>query len=162
MDSACVAFPSHFSTHQPEPEASLIIPAFRLANMWNFADLRAYLMPLAEKVLGDVDKIVFAREFQVDKWITPAYINLCRRTEPINSEEAAKIGLDGVLLISRTREEWYTSFQGARCRSCNSGTSNRGCNSCGKYWSLGDMPDTHIGEKIDTWVKNGSVFATAT
>ncbi|KAG8723073.1 hypothetical protein FRC11_002565, partial [Ceratobasidium sp. 423] len=60
-----VLYASHFSTHQPEPEASLIIPAFQLANMWNFSDLRAFLLPLAEKHLSDIDKILFAREFNI-------------------------------------------------------------------------------------------------
>ncbi|KAG8744332.1 hypothetical protein FRC10_010312 [Ceratobasidium sp. 414] len=86
--------PSHFSAHQPEPEASLIIPAFRLANMWNFAELCAYLKPLAERVLGDVDKIVFAREFAVTEWLAPAHANLCLREKRLTTQEAGKLGLD--------------------------------------------------------------------
>ncbi|CAE6476336.1 unnamed protein product [Rhizoctonia solani] len=103
-----VLYASFFSTRQPEPEASLIIPAFRLANMWNFSDLREHLVPLAERVLGDTAKIAFAREFNIDQWIAPAYARLCQRKEPLDSEEAKTIGLEGVLFISRIREGRYT------------------------------------------------------
>ncbi|CAE6450670.1 unnamed protein product [Rhizoctonia solani] len=89
-----IGFPSYFTTHQPTPEASLIVPAFRLANMWNFSDLRAYLLPLAETALGDVDKIVFAREFDIQSWLVPAHKNLCERPEPITTEEARRLGID--------------------------------------------------------------------
>ncbi|KAF8598499.1 hypothetical protein BDV93DRAFT_413627, partial [Ceratobasidium sp. AG-I] len=99
-----VLYATHFSTNQPAPEASLIIPAFRLANKWNFADLRTYLIPLAEKVLSDVDKIVFAREFDVKDWLAPAHTRLCQRKEPPNSEEASKLGVGSLLLILRIRE----------------------------------------------------------
>ncbi|QRW20917.1 The BTB (BR-C, ttk and bab)/POZ (Pox virus and Zinc finger) domain [Rhizoctonia solani] len=68
-----VLYARQFSNNQLAPEASLIIPAFRLANMWNFSALRAYLLPLAEKNLGDVDKIAFAGEFGIKNWLAPAH-----------------------------------------------------------------------------------------
>ncbi|KAG8697272.1 hypothetical protein FRC08_006644 [Ceratobasidium sp. 394] len=116
-----VMYASHFSAHQPEPEASLIIPAFRLANMWNFAELCAYLKPLAERVLGDVDKIVFAREFKVTEWLAPAHAKLCLREEKITTEEADKLGLSSLLFISRFREDNPRGTNGmtANCTHCN-------------------------------------------
>ncbi|CAE6492420.1 unnamed protein product [Rhizoctonia solani] len=96
-----VLYASHFSTHQPEPEASLIIPAFRLANMWNFADLRTFLLPLAEKHLSDIDNILFAREFDIKDWLAPAHIRLCERQEKLTTEEARKLGVDSILLVAR-------------------------------------------------------------
>ncbi|KAJ1305368.1 hypothetical protein OPQ81_000383 [Rhizoctonia solani] len=87
-----VLYASHFSLHQPEPEASLIIPAFRLANMWNFFDLRSFLLPLAEKHLNDIDKILFAREFDIKDWLAPAHIRLCQRQEKLTTEDARKLG----------------------------------------------------------------------
>ncbi|KAG9075093.1 hypothetical protein FRC06_010269, partial [Ceratobasidium sp. 370] len=100
-----VLYASHFSAHQPEPEGSLIIPAFRLANMWNFMELCAYIKPLAEKALSDVDKIVFAREFKVAEWLAPAHARLCLREERITTQEAEKLGINSLLYISRFREE---------------------------------------------------------
>ncbi|KAF8754728.1 hypothetical protein RHS01_05889 [Rhizoctonia solani] len=100
-----VLYASHYAKDRPEPKPTLIIPAFRLANMWRFAELCAHLMPIAETMFSEVDKIVFAREFQLEEWIIPAHIKLCQRDSPLNSEEATKIGLSSVLFISRIREE---------------------------------------------------------
>ncbi|QRV99782.1 The BTB (BR-C, ttk and bab)/POZ (Pox virus and Zinc finger) domain [Ceratobasidium sp. AG-Ba] len=100
-----VLYATRFSNHQTAPEASLIIPAFRLANKWSFEDLRTFLLPLAEKELGDIDKIIFAREFNIQDWLAPAHINLCKRDGPFTTEEAQKLGIDSLLFIYRTREE---------------------------------------------------------
>ncbi|CAE6527475.1 unnamed protein product, partial [Rhizoctonia solani] len=96
-----VLYASQFSTDQAAPKAALIVPAFRLANMFNFSELRSYLLPLAEQNLGDVDKIVFAREFDIKEWLAPAHIRLCQREELLNSEEARKLGAERVLIILR-------------------------------------------------------------
>ncbi|EUC67584.1 BTB domain protein [Rhizoctonia solani AG-3 Rhs1AP] len=106
-----VLYASLFSSNQPTPEAPLIIPAFRLANLFNFSELRAYLLPLAEKSLGDVDKIVFAREFGIEEWLVPAYTQLCQREERLSVEEARKLEVDSVLMISHLREQ-YRSMSG--------------------------------------------------
>ncbi|CUA72026.1 hypothetical protein RSOLAG22IIIB_04887 [Rhizoctonia solani] len=101
-----VLYASQFSTEQATPKAALIVPAFRLANMFNFSELRSYLLPLAEQNLGDVDKIVFAREFDIKEWLAPAHIRLCQREELLNSEEARKLGAESVLIILRMREQY--------------------------------------------------------
>lgn len=61
-------------------------------------------MPLAEKNLGDVDKITFAWEFDIKDWLAPAHVRLCQRAEPLTTDEAKKLGLQSVLLIFRMRE----------------------------------------------------------
>ncbi|CAE6515600.1 unnamed protein product [Rhizoctonia solani] len=127
-----LVFPSHFSTHQPEPEASLIIPAFRLANMWNFSDLRAFLLPLAEKHLSDIDKILFAREFDIKDWLAPAHIRLCQRQEKITTEEAQKLGVNSLLLIARLG---------------NQGTP-----------MVGNQSNPSIETDVNQWVDDGCVF----
>ncbi|KAH7338058.1 hypothetical protein B0J17DRAFT_572054 [Rhizoctonia solani] len=101
-----VLYASLFSSHQPSLEAPLIVPVFRLANMFKFAELRAYLLPLAEKSLNDADKIVFAKEFSVKQWLAPAYTRLCQREERLSIEEARKLEVDSVLMISHMREQY--------------------------------------------------------
>ncbi|KAG8742103.1 hypothetical protein FRC11_014508, partial [Ceratobasidium sp. 423] len=95
-----------YASNLPAPEAPLIIPAFRLSNLLSFSDLRAFLLPLAEKNLDDVDKIVFAREFDIKEWLAPAHMRLCKREALLSTEEARKLGVDSVLLISRMREQY--------------------------------------------------------
>ncbi|KAF8598502.1 hypothetical protein BDV93DRAFT_561213 [Ceratobasidium sp. AG-I] len=159
-----VLYATRFSTYHPDPDASLIIPAFRLANMWNFADLRTYLLPLAEKVLGDIDKIVFAREFDVKDWLAPAHTRICQRTEALTSEEAKKLGIESLLLILRIRE--VRSGQGVTppdCPNICGYTLQTYCNNCGKrpFSALtGTLADAVVGGKVKTWIDSGCIFAT--
>ncbi|KAH7338082.1 hypothetical protein B0J17DRAFT_410342 [Rhizoctonia solani] len=175
-----VLYASHFSSNQPEPEASLIIPAFRLANMWNFSDLRAFLLPLAEKYLSDIDKILFAREFEIKDWLAPAHIRLCERQEKLTTEEARKLGVDSLLLIARlggqgSSKPRVTSGQ-RYCTSCigftNGGGSYPTCTGCqngsGNYgYFIYNGPGTLFGGNQDSdsletevkkWVQDGCVF----
>ncbi|KAG8744331.1 hypothetical protein FRC10_010311 [Ceratobasidium sp. 414] len=152
-----VLYASHFSSHQPEPEASLIIPAFRLANMWNFSELCAYLKPLAERVLSDVDKVVFAREFEVTEWLVPAHTKLCLRGEKITTQEAGKLGLDSLLFISRFREEHPRTLNGtARCNSCES----ENCYHCGGEMTVTKaLPaEDDVKAQVQTWLDGGCVL----
>ncbi|CAE6525413.1 unnamed protein product [Rhizoctonia solani] len=130
-----VLYANRFSTNQLAPSPAIIIPAFRLANMWHFEELCAHLRPIAEKMFSDVDRIVFARQFQLDQWIIPAHINLCQRKTPLNSEEASKIGLQSLLFISRVREEMLKNASRT-------------------------MSDSVIRAKADNWIKSGCKFAT--
>ncbi|KAG8737469.1 hypothetical protein FRC10_008153 [Ceratobasidium sp. 414] len=95
----------HYSNDKPAHDVSLLVPALRLANMWNFSELRALLIPLAEKTLNDVDKIIYSREFGVAEWLAPAHVQLCMRDTPLTKEEAAKLGFDSLLIISHLREK---------------------------------------------------------
>ncbi|KAG8767256.1 hypothetical protein FRC12_006370 [Ceratobasidium sp. 428] len=152
-----VLYASHFSAHQPEPEAALIIPAFRLANMWNFVELCTYLRPLAERVLGDVDKIIFAREFGVAEWLAPAYAKLCLREEKITTEEARKLGVDSLLFITRFREEHPKEVTGsAHCSSCNT----TGCYNCGGDMKVtGNTPgEEDVKVTAQKWLDGGCVL----
>ncbi|KAH7337984.1 hypothetical protein B0J17DRAFT_717666 [Rhizoctonia solani] len=152
-----VLYASHFSAQQPAPDPSLIIPAFRLANMWNFSDLRDYLVPLAEQVLGDAAKITFAREFHIEQWIVPAYIRLCHRKEPLDSDEAKMIGLEGVLLISRIREGKYTKNPRTTC--CQHDALLY-CGDCGGNPAMDEILtlEEESEVEINSWVQNGYKF----
>ncbi|KDN37627.1 hypothetical protein RSAG8_10032, partial [Rhizoctonia solani AG-8 WAC10335] len=99
-----VLYASHFPK-TPVPEAPLVVPALRLANLLGFSDIRGYLLPLAEKNLDDVDKIAFAREFDIKEWLVPALVRLCKRDAVLSIEEARKLELDSILLIWRMREQ---------------------------------------------------------
>ncbi|KAG8703133.1 hypothetical protein FRC08_003055 [Ceratobasidium sp. 394] len=165
-----VLYATRFSTYQPTPEASLIIPAFRLANKWSFEDLRNYLLPLAEKELTDIDKIVFAREFGIKAWLAPAHTRLCQRKEPLNTDEAVKLGVHSLLLISRLREFPRPAHASATyvCGPCAGYTiygsgSGMNCNVCGRRDRVvssqsGTSNNESIGAKVEKWVEDGCVF----
>jgi hypothetical protein len=158
---------SRFSDDRPSTEASLIIPAFRLANLWRFSDLCALLQPLADKVMSDVDKIVFAREFNIWEWLPTAHVRLCQRQEPLTVEEATKLGMHSLLMISRLREEFPPLLASSQALSC-AGVSGSGryrgnfghCTGCitQSLHSTASVT-SKLEEMIKEWVQNGCVLA---
>ncbi|KAL5633930.1 hypothetical protein ACGC1H_005951 [Rhizoctonia solani] len=159
----------------PKLETPLLLAAFRLAHMWRFSDIQTYLLPLVEKALGDLDRIMFAREFDIQEWLAPAYKNLCQRPEPITIEEARKLGMDSLLLIAHIREQFRPpkSAGGSSvvyCQSCagvHHTSYSKTCTSCGHdaypaYYhnnsALNISTSTAIATKINQWVAGGCVW----
>ncbi|KAG8767258.1 hypothetical protein FRC12_006372 [Ceratobasidium sp. 428] len=157
-----VLYASHFSAQQPAPEASLIIPAFRLAHMWNFGELCGYLMPLAEQVLNDIDKITFAREFEdVKEWLVPAHVRLCLRSERLTTQEAEKLGLNSTLFISRFRDEFHPKGPNVSIK-CPDGCELAKCKKCDKdlQKETREMPaESEVQKKVKEWVDNGCILS---
>ncbi|KAG8725913.1 hypothetical protein FRC11_001191 [Ceratobasidium sp. 423] len=167
---------------QPAPEAPLIIPAFRLANLLGFSELRTYLLPLAEKNLDDVDKIVFAREFGIKEWLAPAHIRLYKREEHLSVEEACKLGVYSVLMISRMREKKRGQTKAVvgqyYCNNCiglqclTHGSNSYCCYNCNSrsvalslYNGPGTMggtstntDDSVLEEEVKKWVEDGDAM----
>jgi hypothetical protein len=124
--------------------------------MWNFSELCSYLMPLAERVLSDIDKIVFAREFNVSDWLAPAYIKLCQRNERLTTEEARKIGIDGVIFVSRFREEKLMPAGGAqaKCVHCSEDLCCKKCEAA--IHTVAPAQDENaVAEKVKSWLDSG-------
>ncbi|KAG9095687.1 hypothetical protein FRC06_009538 [Ceratobasidium sp. 370] len=78
--------------------------ALQLADMWDFAHHRAYLLEMAFNTFDIVDQIVLAEQFNVRDRIQRLYLQLCQRHEPLTMEEARKLGLEGTALVGRLRE----------------------------------------------------------
>ncbi|ELU36195.1 BTB domain-containing protein [Rhizoctonia solani AG-1 IA] len=167
-----------YASNQPALEANLIIPAFRLAHIFDFSDLYAFLLPLAEENLDDANKIVFARELEITKWLVPSHVRLCKREKPLTTQEAKKIGVESVLLISRMREQHrcqsprlsltigkyycdncagvtYEPVGGYKCWGCATHT-NAGllCNGTG-HTRVPVVDDDAIEAGVKKWVKDG-------
>ncbi|KAH7871452.1 uncharacterized protein C8R40DRAFT_1054708 [Lentinula edodes] len=53
-----------------------------------------------------IDMIVMAEKYGITKWLRPAYISFCKRTEPLQLNEAERIGLDKVVKLIQAREEF--------------------------------------------------------
>ncbi|CAE7064160.1 unnamed protein product [Rhizoctonia solani] len=157
-----ILYANHFASSKPTPDESLIIPAFRLANLLSFKELRMFLLPHAEDNLGDVDKIVFAREFDIKDWLAPAHIHLCQRSSPLSTDEARKLGVDSVLLIWRMREQHLNRPSGSPstfitnqnyCYSCAgltyTGQANT-CNKCSNSYGYGYLRCDGAGRVVTT------------
>ncbi|CAE6480061.1 unnamed protein product [Rhizoctonia solani] len=157
-------YDGEYAQRPTEPDLPVVLSAFRLAHMWNFTELRKRLLPRLEKLLSDVDKIVYAREFDIEGWVTPAYIRLYRRVEPLNTEEAEKLGFKIAMLIFRLREEKYSAAYQQCCgqvpivESMSVSLQTR-CDACGNRRNMnGNATDKAIEERIKVWEKGGQVF----
>jgi hypothetical protein len=144
--------------------------------MWNFSDLRAYLLPLAEEVLGDVDKIIFAREFDIEDWLTPAHMKLCQRLEPLTTEEATKLGVHSLLMIARLREEFRpprpssssAQYYCGNCVGLSYSSNYATCGTCnthsyGYFYSnnastQSSATSTALETRVKNWVGDGCVL----
>ncbi|CAE6446118.1 unnamed protein product [Rhizoctonia solani] len=164
-------------SHQSATEVPLIIPAFRLANVLKFFELCAELLPIVEKDLGDVEKVVLAREFEIKEWLAPAHVRLCQREAPLTNAEARKLGVDSVLIISLMREKHRGPNREpttnddycADCVGLNHHSNSYKCDNCGnpgghfryvgpgKLWGQNKFNSTAIEAGVAKWVENGCV-----
>ncbi|KAL1712973.1 hypothetical protein EV715DRAFT_212633 [Schizophyllum commune] len=82
----------------------------RLASMWSVPSLRQVAIREIEPNVTPVDKIVLAREFGLgETWLLPAFVALCRSSEPLEYEHAERLGLRSVLEIVRINREMSCS-----------------------------------------------------
>ncbi|KAI5830530.1 hypothetical protein K523DRAFT_415815 [Schizophyllum commune Tattone D] len=78
----------------------------RLASMWSVTSLRQVAIREIEPNATPIDKIVLAREFGLgEAWLLPAFVALCRSSEPLEYEDAERLGLRTVLEIVRINRE---------------------------------------------------------
>ncbi|KAI5890028.1 uncharacterized protein SCHCODRAFT_02749871 [Schizophyllum commune H4-8] len=78
----------------------------RLASAWSVASLRQVAIREIEPKATPVDKIVLARKFGLgETWLLPAFVALCRSSEPLEYEDAERLGLRSVLEIVRINRE---------------------------------------------------------
>ncbi|KAI4517714.1 hypothetical protein K525DRAFT_177453, partial [Schizophyllum commune Loenen D] len=80
----------------------------RLAHKWSFLALRGRAIREVYRLGSVVDKIVVAREFELQDWLLPAFVEACtteRWLDTITTEEAERLGAGTVLKIARIREE---------------------------------------------------------
>ncbi len=55
-------------------------------------------------MLAPVQKITLANRYNVPHWLPPAFLELCKRPEPLEDLEAEALGLRSVVRIARARE----------------------------------------------------------
>jgi len=86
--------------------------------------------------LDPVDRIVLAMEHNVPEWLDPAYVELCKREDPLREDEAERVGLNVTVKLYWAREKIRTSKKVEKlcCQHCESEkTPQLYCSSCGSY-----------------------------
>lgn len=62
------------------------------------------IVEISKQVLDPVKKIMLANKYNIPQWLPPAFLDLCKRPEPISDSEAETLGLRTVVRIARARE----------------------------------------------------------
>ncbi|KAJ1311824.1 hypothetical protein OPQ81_010285 [Rhizoctonia solani] len=110
-DNIVAAFRVLYAPVFPGPEAhkfnsETLIKALRIATLYECPDMRTYAISELETRFAflPIHRIQMSDEFNLPHWEKPAFIELCRRPEPISKEEAKILGFDRLTEISRIRE----------------------------------------------------------
>lgn len=63
--------------------------------------------------MDPVDLIITARKYDVQRWLTTAYVQLCIRDEPLTEAQGERLGVKTVLRIARVRENVLCELLGS-------------------------------------------------
>ena len=93
---------------------------------------RVYCRALAEieniDVTNDpVKRLLIAKQLNIKKWLAPAYVELCTRTDPIKVSEAEKLGVYTYVTLMTSREAIYrvSSYQSTIMKDRASSVTNK-------------------------------------
>ncbi|KAI0262198.1 hypothetical protein BC834DRAFT_829324, partial [Gloeopeniophorella convolvens] len=75
----------------------------RLSTRWGFASIRDLAIRSIEPPTP-YDRLLLARKYTIDQWITPTLVAMCGRDEPLTLDEARLMELEDVVLIGSVRE----------------------------------------------------------
>jgi hypothetical protein len=76
-----------------------------IASIWDFSSLRHLSISRLDYSLDTVERIVLGKQFDVCRWLTPAYFELCARPEPLTYEEGEMLGMRDVIKIGQVRHQ---------------------------------------------------------
>ena len=74
-----------------------------LATLWDFETIRQGVIARLRQTASTVDRICVARRFDIEGWIQPAYIELCRRPASLTLAENTKLGMETATLLADVR-----------------------------------------------------------
>ncbi|KAI0349702.1 hypothetical protein OH77DRAFT_1499446 [Trametes cingulata] len=93
-----------------EPSTEDWIAVLKLTTMWEFACLRrtaiCELSLIVRTELDPFDWVCLARQYSVHEWLFPALHALARRTQPLQADEADRLGIATVLRMAEVRESY--------------------------------------------------------
>jgi len=83
-----------------------LIDLLSVSTRFDFERIRQLAInTIGKKDLPPVDLIFLAEKYDVDQWLRRAYIALCQRREPLEVEEARKLGFEKTVLVAKAREK---------------------------------------------------------
>ena len=80
------------------------ISVLEVADRYNFDAVRELAIRKLLEVTTPIEKLVVGHRYAERRLLIPGYAALCTRHNAVTIEEAVRIGLEDVVLISQTRE----------------------------------------------------------
>jgi len=83
------------------------------------------------KQIAPADRIVLAKKFDVPQLLSPAYLALCTRRDPLSDDEARKIGFEEAFKLATAREECFrATLKAGTLLSCGHCVFSLQCSKC--------------------------------
>lgn len=80
------------------------ISVLKVATQWDFSSVRSLAVAkLSNLLVTSADRVGVGKQFDVQGWLGPAYMDLCIREQPLSLQEGQKLGIDDVIEIYRLR-----------------------------------------------------------
>ena len=76
----------------------------RLSTRWDFASIRRLALNNIQPPTPH-DRLLLARTYSVDHWVTPALSAICERSAPLSLDEARQMNIEDVVLVATVRED---------------------------------------------------------
>jgi hypothetical protein len=76
----------------------------KVATQWDFSSVRSLAVTkLSNLLVTSADRVEVGKEFDVQGWLGPAYMDLCIREEPLSLQDGQKLGIGDIIEIYRLR-----------------------------------------------------------
>jgi hypothetical protein len=99
--------PSFVSGRAPPAfDAVTLISTLRVSTIYQNTDLRNFSISQLQSrfILSPIHRIALSDELSLPDWEAPAFVELCRRPEPISQKEASVLGMVRTVELARLRE----------------------------------------------------------
>ncbi|KAJ1311828.1 hypothetical protein OPQ81_010289 [Rhizoctonia solani] len=90
----------------PRFDSVTLVSTLRVATLYQNPDLRGFAISQLQSrfALSPIYRIALSDELSIPDWETPAFIEICRRPEPLSQREASILGIARTVEVARLRE----------------------------------------------------------
>lgn len=85
-----------------------------LSSKWAFAGIREIAIEELADLTSAVDRVLLGRAYSIESWLTPAYMEICKREKPLGLAEGMRLGMHDAILINQIRYDIRYS-EGVKC-----------------------------------------------
>ena len=94
-----------------KPSTAEWMDLLSIANAYEMMRVYHHVIARVEDIDDPISRVLLAKKLNIKRWLAPAYVALCTRTDPINASEAEKLGFDSFVTLVTARESVYRDFQ---------------------------------------------------